>query len=84
MCCIEASGIHVHVVSCSDPTQLTERRRSLVSQVQILGLASEAWSGQSNHRAAFIGIMQKREQVLQSYAQSEISLSNTEQLVILH
>ena len=43
------------------------RRRSLVSQVQILGLAPEAWSGQSNRRAAFIGIMRKREQVLQSY-----------------
>ena len=27
------------------------RRRGLVSQVQILGLAPEAWSSQSNHRA---------------------------------
>ena len=40
------------------------RRRGLVSQVQILGLAPEVWSGQSNRRAAFIGIMR---QVLQSY-----------------
>ena len=43
------------------------RRRGMVSQVQILGLAPEVWSGISNHRAAFIGIMQKQEQVLQSY-----------------
>ena len=28
------------------------RRRGLVSQVQILGLAPEVWSGQSNRRAA--------------------------------
>ena len=42
------------------------RRRGLVSQVQILGLAPEAWSNQSNRRAAFIGIMRKREQVLQT------------------
>ena len=43
------------------------RRRGLVSQVQILGLAPETWSGQSYRRTAFIGIMQKREQLLQSY-----------------
>ena len=43
------------------------RRRGLVSQVEILGPAPKAWSGQSNHRAAFIGIMRKQEQVLQSY-----------------
>ena len=28
------------------------RRRGLVSQDQILGLAPEAWSGQSNHRSS--------------------------------
>ena len=43
------------------------RRRILVSQVQILGLAPEAWSDQWNCRALFIGIMQKQEQVLQSH-----------------
>ena len=48
------------------------RRRGLVSQVQILGQAPEAWSGQSDRRTAFIRIMWKREQVLQSYtAQSD-------------
>ena len=57
------------------------RRRGLVSQVQILGLAPETWSGQSNHRAAFIEIMRK---YFNRTAQSMLwdSLSNTEQFVI--
>ena len=38
----------------------------LVSQVQILGLATEAWSNHWNYRVAFIGIMRKWE-VLQWY-----------------
>ena len=50
------------LVSCPDPTQLTQGEGS-VSKVQILGLAPEAWRGQSNRRAAFIGVMRKREQV---------------------
>ena len=35
------------------------RRRGLVSQVPILGLAPEVWSGQSDCRTAFIRIIQK-------------------------
>ena len=48
------------------------RRRDLVSQVQILGLTSQAWSAQSNRRAAFIGIMRKQEQVLQWYRSKRV------------
>ena len=40
------------------------RRRGLVSQVQILWLAPELWTSQSDRRTAFIRIMWKREQVL--------------------
>ena len=45
------------------------RRRGLVSPVQIFGLALAlaAWSDQWNRRVALIRIMQKQEQVLQSY-----------------
>ena len=50
----------------SRPHPAHARRRGLVSQVQILGLAPETWSGQSYCRTAFIGIMRKRE-LLQSY-----------------
>ena len=53
-------------------------------QVQVLGLAPEAWSGQSNRRAAFIGIMWKQEQILQSYHTQSVSLSNTEQFEIFY
>ena len=42
------------------------RRRRLVSQVQILGLAPEAWSTQSNHK------MRKQEQVLQTYRSNRV------------
>ena len=51
------------------------RRRGLVSQVQILGLALEGWSNQWNRRAAFI-IMLKREQVLQFYRSKWYHYSN--------
>ena len=37
------------LVLCPDPTQLTGGEGGLVSKVQILGLAPEAWSGQSDH-----------------------------------
>jgi len=36
------------------PNPAHTRRRGLVSQVQILGLAPKAWSGQSDRRRAFI------------------------------
>ena len=43
------------------------RRRDLVSQIQILGLAPEALSDLSNLGVALIGIMWQQEQVLQWY-----------------
>ena len=57
------------MLSCSQtPTQLVHaRRRGLVSQVEILGLALEAWSNQWNRRVVFIRIMRKQKQVLQSH-----------------
>ena len=58
------------------------RRKGLVSQVQILGLAPEVWSGQSNRIVAFTGIMQKREQVLQSHCTTVMKF--TDQFVILN
>ena len=63
------------------PHPAQARRRGLVSQVQILGLAPEAWSGQSNHKAVFIGIVRKQEQLLQSYCSKRIP--NPTQFVIL-
>ena len=69
------------VVSCPDHV----RRRGLVSQVQILGLAPEAWSGQSNCRAAFIGIMWEVRTSISIIPLKVMLwnlLSNTEQFVI--
>ena len=61
---IQAMWYHICVTVLSSslvprPHPAHARRRGLVSQLQILGLALEAWSGQSNCRAAFIGIMRK-------------------------
>ena len=49
------------------PPSSREEKGSGVTQVQILGLAPEAWSGQPNRRAAFNGITRKRELVLLLY-----------------
>ena len=51
------SNMNVSLVLRPHPAHA--RTRGLVSQVQILGLALEAYSGQSNHRVAFIGIIRK-------------------------
>ena len=48
-----------HCLLMPRPHLAHARRRGLVSQVQILGLAPKAWSSQSDRRRAFIRIMQK-------------------------
>ena len=53
-----------NLVSCPDLTQLTRGEGVyMVSQVQIFGLAPDAWSSQSDRRvvfrAVFIGTMRK-------------------------
>ena len=48
------SETRVHVSLVPRPHPAHVRRRGLVSQVQILGLAPEAWSGQSDHRAGLL------------------------------
>ena len=64
---------HVHFVMlyiCSlvpRPHPAHTRRRGLVLQVQILGLAPKVWSGQSDRRRAFIRMMRKRNKLLQSH-----------------
>ena len=57
----------------------------LVSQVQIIGLAPEVWSGQWNRRALLLEEC-GGEKYFNRTAQSVLwdSLSNTEQFVILH
>ena len=60
------------------------RRRGLVSQVQILGLAPEAWSSQSDRRTAFTRIMRKRNQYFNRTAQSDVMIFHTDKFVILH
>ena len=69
------------IVSCPDPTQLTPG-----SEVQTLGLAPKAWSGQSDRRRAFIKIMRKRNKYFNRTAQSDIMIFifHTDKFVILH
>ena len=64
-CChLGAASCRVSFSLMPRPHPAHARRRGLVSQVPILGLAPETWSGQSYCRAAFIGI---NAQLLQSY-----------------
>ena len=46
-----------HLPSLVPRPHLAHVRRSLVSQVKILGLAPEVWNGQSDHTTAFIRII---------------------------
>lgn len=63
-----------------NPTQLTPRKRGLVSQVQVLWLTPEVWSSQWNHRVAFIGM----QEVGQVTTQSDVMkvIISTDKLVI--
>ena len=64
-CCrLGAASCRVSFSLMPRPHPAHVRRRGLVSQVPILGLAPETLSSQSYRRAA---LMQKREQLLQSY-----------------
>ena len=50
------------------------RRRGLVSQVQILGLAPKAWSGQSDRRRAFIRITWQQNKYFNHTAPSDVMI----------
>ena len=83
-CCrLGAASCRVSFSLVPRPHPAHARRRGLVSQVPILGLAPETWSGQSYCRVAFIGIMHS---YFNRTAQSDIMkfIIHTGKFVILH